>query len=140
MWPPGYWWNHGLNGYISGRCFYDASLDPFQEIRDYALHYFGPKAGPMLAAYYDQWARHIDLAYRVKGDARDAERTMLADQRGRWIDPAVQAVREDAVLAYRVAKVERLHTLASAWRKSLGIGPRSASYARPGGWARRPNV
>ena len=112
MWPPGYWWNHGLNGYIAGRCFYDASLDPFQEIRDHAMHYFGPRAGPLIGSYYDQWARQIDLAYRVKGDARDAERAMLADQRRRWIDPAVQAVRNDAVLAHRVAKVERLHTLA----------------------------
>lgn len=112
MWPPGYWWNHGLNGYLGGRCFYDASLDPYKEIEDYALHYYGKDAGPLIGTYYKQWASNVDLAYRVKGDARDGERAMLAQQRAKFIDPAMDAVARDPVLDYRVSKVEKLHTLA----------------------------
>jgi hypothetical protein len=112
FWPPGYWWNHGLNGHISGHCFYDAALDPFDVIRDYAMHYFGPQAGPLLADYYTQWAREIDLAYRVKDDPRDSDRAMLAAQRTKWIDPAVAATQGNPVLSRRVGKVEKLHALA----------------------------
>lgn len=114
MWSPGYWWNHSLNGYLAGRCFYDPALDPWADLKDYAMHYFGPKAGPLLGEYYTAWARNVDLAYRVRGDAREGERSTLADQRRRLIDPALQAVADDAVLAYRVGKVEKLHGLAEA--------------------------
>lgn len=112
MWSPGYWWNHGLNGYLAGRCFYDASIDPFDEIKEYAVDYFGKDAGPLLADYYDQWAREIDLAYRVRDGSRDEDRAMLARQRREWIDAAVVLVKSDAVLSHRVGKVEKLHTLA----------------------------
>jgi hypothetical protein len=112
MWPPGYWWNHSLNGHIAGRCLYDVSLDPYKEIRSYAVGYFGPDAGPLLGAYYEQWAREVGLAYRVKDNATDADRAMLAAQRKQWIDPAVALVAGNPILAYRVAKVERLHRLA----------------------------
>ncbi len=112
MWSPGYWWNHSLNGYLAGRCFYDASLDPFKEIDDYAVNYFGPRAGPLIARYYEQWAREVDLAYRVKGESREQDRAMLAAQRKDWIDPAAEAVKGEPLLSYRVSKVARLHTLA----------------------------
>jgi hypothetical protein len=112
MWSPGYWWNHSLNGYLAGRCFYNAALDPYQEIRDYAAHYFGPAAAPALAAYDEQWARQIDLAYHVRDGATDADRTMLATQRRQWIQPAVAATEGNPLYAYRVGKVEKLHTLA----------------------------
>jgi hypothetical protein len=121
MWPPGYWWNHGLNGYLAGRCFFDASLDPYREIHDYALHYFGPDAGPALAAYYEQWARQIDLAYHVRGGAQDADVAMLAEQRAKWLDPARKAVTGGAVYSYRVANVERLHRLAELMAKASRV-------------------
>lgn len=112
MWPPGYWWNHSLNGYVAGRCFYDASLDPWNEIHDFALHYYGPKAGLLLGDYLEEWGRHVDLAYSLRGTAGEMESKMLAGQRARLIDPAVKAVEDDLILRYRVAKVEKLHTLA----------------------------
>lgn len=112
MYPFGYWWNHGLNGYLAGRCYYDESADPFAGIHDYTVHYFGPKAGPLLGKYYEQWAREIDLAYRVKNDALDSHRAMLAAHRREWIDPAAAVVKDDRVLSHRVGKVEKLHTLA----------------------------
>jgi hypothetical protein len=112
MWPRGYWWNHGLNGYLGGRCFYDFSLNPYDVLQDYALHYFGPDAGPLLARYFEAWARNPELCYRVRGDSRDSDRAALAEQRRQWVSPAVQAATNDPVIALRVGKVEKLHTLA----------------------------
>ncbi|MCC6127154.1 MAG: DUF4838 domain-containing protein [Pirellulales bacterium] len=118
MWPPGYWWNHGLNGYLAGRCFFDPSLDPYREIHDYARHYFGPAAGPALAAYYEQWARQIDLAYRVRGGASEADVAMLAAQRAKWLQPAMTAAKDDAPYAYRLSKVKQLHAIAERMAES----------------------
>jgi hypothetical protein len=118
LWPPGYWWNHGLNGYLAGRCFFDTSLDPYKELHDYALHYFGPEAGPALAAYEEQWARQIDLAYHVRGGAQEADVAMLAEQRAKWIDPATNAAKSNVFYAYRLAKVEKLHKLAELMAKA----------------------
>ena len=87
MYSPGYWWNHSLNGYIAGRCFYDVSLSPRDEIADYATNYFGPKAGPLLAKYYKEWADNIELSYRVRGEARNQDRQMLARERKELIRP-----------------------------------------------------
>jgi hypothetical protein len=112
MWPRGYWWNHGLNGYLAGRCFYDFALNPYKVLRDYALHYFGPNSGAMLANYLDAWARDPELCYRVRGDSRDCDRAALAEQRNRWLDPATQAATAEPTAAHRVAKLEKLHTLA----------------------------
>ncbi len=112
MWPLGYWWNHGLNGYLGGICLYDVTIDPYQAIHDYALHYFGPEAGLLLAAYYVEWAQQVELAYKIRDDAEDKHREMLAAQRRNWIEPAVLAVSDDPVLSHRVGKVEKLHTAA----------------------------
>jgi len=112
MWPRGYWWNHGLNGYLAGRCFYDFSLSPYDLLRDYARCYFGPQAGPLLADYFEAWARDPELCYRVRGGSRDSDRATLADQRGRLLEPAAKLVTDDRLLACRLGKVEKLHTLA----------------------------
>jgi hypothetical protein len=112
MWPRGYWWNHSLNGYLAGRCFYDFSLSPYDLLCDYARHYFGPEAGPLLADYFEAWARDPELCYRVRGGSRDSDRATLTDQRKRLLEPATRLVANDRKLAYRVGKVEKLHTLA----------------------------
>jgi hypothetical protein len=112
MWPRGYWWNHSLNGYLAGRCFYDFSLSPYDLLRDYARQYFGPQAGPLLADYFEAWARDPELCYRVRGGSRDSDRAALADQRKRLLEPAVKLAASDRLLAYRLGKVEKLHTLA----------------------------
>ena len=114
MWPPGYWWNHGLNAYLTGRCFYDASLDPWAEIGDYARRYYGEAAGAFLARYHEEWARDLDLAYRVRDGCGERERKILARQRADLIDPAVAAARGDPVLDRRVGKIAKLHALAES--------------------------
>jgi len=112
MWPRGYWWNHSLNGYLGGKCFYDVSLDPYELIHDYALNYFGKDAGPLLGKYFEQWARNVDLSYHVRGDSTDKERAMLATQRKELLEPAMKLVKNNSVLERRVGKVEKLHSLA----------------------------
>jgi hypothetical protein len=81
-------------------------------LKDYAVRYYGPKAGPLIGTYYTEWARNPDLAYRVKDDARLEYRETVARQRKKFIDPALRAARTDRVLAHRVGKVAKLHTLA----------------------------
>lgn len=112
IYPPGYWWNHALNGYIAGRVFYDASLVPVEEIKDYASHYFGKEAGPLLAAYYTEWANHIGLSYHIRGGAKQKDHDMLASERRKWIDPAIKVTKNDKIYGYRVGKVAKLHALA----------------------------
>lgn len=112
MWPKGYWWNHSFNNYMAGRCFYDASLAPREVLRDYAMSYYGPDAGPLILDYYEQWADEINLPYRVKDDSQASDRAMLAEQRRKWIDPAVAATENDPVYAHRVGKVAILHDAA----------------------------
>lgn len=112
IYPSGYWWNHGLNTYLSARCFYDASLDPFAVVQDYATHYYGPAASPLLARYFDQWAKDPDLAYHLRGAITRQDRETLARQRRELIDPAIKASKGDSVYSYRVGKIAALHGLA----------------------------
>ncbi len=148
VWPPGYWWNHGFNNYMAGICYYDFSRDPYDVIRDYALHYFGKDAGPLLAAYLAQWATEVDLPYRVKDGTTEADRAMLDQQRRFYIEPAVEAVRSDPLLSHRVGKVAKLHDLAERldelhrrhakisrlreageFEKASGLIPKARTYA-----------
>jgi hypothetical protein len=114
IYPRGYWWNHSLNAYLGGRTFYDAAYDPYAEIRDYALKYYGKDAGPFIAEYYRQWAKNIELSYRVRDDSREEDRITLAQQRRQYIEPAIAAAKSSKVYAYRVNKVAKLHTLAES--------------------------
>ncbi len=66
----------------------------------------------MLADYFEAWARDPELCYRVRGGSRDSDRAALADQRKRLLEPAVKLVANDRLIAYRLGKVEKLHTLA----------------------------
>lgn len=112
MYPPGYWWNHALNGYLAGRMFYDVSLAPGELIDDFALNYFGKDAGPLISKYYKEWADNIDLSYRVRDGATREDAEILARQRRDWIDPAFKKTRDDKRYHYRVNKVVALHCIA----------------------------
>jgi hypothetical protein len=112
MYSKGYWWNHGYNVSLSGRAFYDVSLDPVAEVRDYALQYFGPQAGPLMAEYYDEWSKNIDMTYRLRGGSTDKDRELLADEQKRLIEPAIALAGDHGPFAYRVSKLAKLHELA----------------------------
>ena len=112
MYPRGYWWNHGLNGYLAGRCFYDAATSPYDLVHDYGRKYFGPQAGELMGNYFEQWGRRCNLSYHIRGDATDEDRRILAEQRTLFLEPALAAVKGDLVLFARVGRVEKLHALA----------------------------
>lgn len=133
MWAPGYWWNHSLNAYIGGRVFYDVSLDPFSQIQDYGLHYFGKEAGPLLVRYYEAWATNVALSYRIfSGRTNDDDRKQLSWERGNLIDPAVEATKNDPLLSYRVSKVEKLHALAEKIAETQGYKQRIQALRETG--------
>jgi len=111
LFPEGYWWNSGLNMYLAGKSFYDDSLDPLELLEDYARSYYGPNVGPHMSAYYRQWAEHPNLAYRVRGGATSADRDLLTRLRKEFLDRATEAAT-DPPYAYRLQKVEKLHSLA----------------------------
>ena len=138
MWPRGYWWNHSLNGYLAGHCFYDFAQNPYDLLRDYALHYFGPAAGPLLAEYFEAWARNPELCYRVRGDSRDSDRAALADQRRRLLDPGSQTggQRRRLGLPHCQGREIAYAGRASAW-KSTASAPKSRPCAAPGNSTRR---
>ncbi|RYZ99126.1 MAG: DUF4838 domain-containing protein [Sphingobacteriaceae bacterium] len=112
--PKGYWWNHGLNAYLGGRNYYDETYDPYADIRDYGVNYFGKAAGPYMADYYQEWAKNIELSYRVKDNATKEDRAALAAQRKNFIEPAIAAAKNNQLYAYRVNRVVQLHTLAES--------------------------
>ena len=99
MYPKGYWWNHGLNAYLAGRCFYDATINPYDLIHDYGRNYFGEKAGALLGDYLEQWGRRCDLSYHIRGGATDEDRAILAEQRKRFLEPAMMEAKDDPVLS-----------------------------------------
>jgi hypothetical protein len=121
MYPPGYWWNWGLNNYLAGICFYDPSADAFDLVSDYAEKYYGTKAGPMMAQYYREWTENLDLAYSVRGGATDKDRATLARQRKECIEPALVAAEGDPVITYRLGKIEKLHALAEQLTAIQGL-------------------
>ena len=137
IYSPGYWWNHGLNTYLAARSFYDFALDPFAVIDDYATHYYRA-AGPLLARYYDEWARDPDLGYRIRGGTTAADRATLFRQRRKLLKPALAAVADDAVATHRVDKVARLHALAEhqaechRLRHQVELARHAGDFARAG--------
>ena len=112
MWPKDYWWNHSLNAMLGGRCLYDVTLDPYELTKQIARRYFGPGAGELLAEYWDEWGRNVELAYAVRDGSKPADRETLARQRRELIEPAVAAASADPVFAHRAGKVEKLHRMA----------------------------
>jgi hypothetical protein len=135
MYPRGYWWNHGLNAWLAGRAFHDVSASPLDGIREWALSYFGPRAGPLLGAMYDDWARDVDLGYRIRGGARPDDRALLAAWRKDRIEPAAKLVSGDPVLARRVARVEALHGLAEMQLDAQAIHEEVRAARGRGDWA-----
>jgi hypothetical protein len=112
LYPDGSWWRETMNGYLAGRTFHDAALDPTATLRDYALRYHGPEAGPLMAEYYLAWARSPELAMKSNGVALPEDRAVLRTQRERFLDPAIARSAGDPVLRHRMEKVDTLHRLA----------------------------
>jgi len=107
--PFGFWWNNAINVCMGGIYpYYYPKRDPRSEVRHYALNYYGPKAGPILAEFYlitgDN--RNLDRTYRAsRGEADEWDVIWLADMRS-IIARAKQLAAKDPVYAYRVSKLD----------------------------------
>ncbi|MEO6149385.1 MAG: DUF4838 domain-containing protein [Mucilaginibacter sp.] len=112
MWAPRFWWNHSFNGYLAGQLYYNAGLDPYKLIDDYAVNYFGKQAGPFMARYYREMAVNIEMSYRLRGgNTTDADRALLQKENINFILPALQKTAGNKLYNYRVQKAAKLHNL-----------------------------
>jgi hypothetical protein len=117
LYPDRHWRRSSLNAYLAGRSFYDASLDPFALLRDYATIYFGP-AGDLMAEYFDEWARFPKLGLVSRDRAKPPDLAMLRRQRAKWLRPAVAKVPSEPVYRRRVARLFNMHILAETSMES----------------------
>ncbi len=106
--PHGFWWNFAFNLGEAGKyAYYYPNRAPVDELRDYAMTYFGPKAGSLVTEYLMMFAanENLDISYRAsRGEATDGDvewlRTM-EELRKR----AVALAGDDPVVSYRLGKL-----------------------------------
>jgi hypothetical protein len=136
--PFGFWWNNAINVRLGGGIYpyYYPKRDPRWEVRDYALNYYGPKAGPILADCLLMIGdnRNLDRTYRAsRGEADEWDVIWLADMRS-IIARAKQLAAKDPVYAYRVSKLdmvmEMLIHLGPSRAKIIEIGKAVAETDR----------
>ena len=107
--PFGFWWNNALNVWLGGVYpYYYPKRDPRSEVRDYALNYYGPKAGPILADFFLMIGdnRNLDRSYRAsRGEADEWDVIWLAEMRS-MVARAKQLAKGDPVYSYRISKLD----------------------------------
>ena len=126
--PFGFWWNNAQNVRLGGIYpYYYPERDPQSEIRDYALNYYGPKAGPILSEFLLMAGdnSNLDRVYRLaRGEGDDWDVIWLSDMRT-MIARAKQLTAKEPVCAYRVSKLdmvmEMLADLGSSRNKIIEI-------------------
>ena len=107
--PFGFWWENAFNIRMGGLYpYYYPKRDPKSELRDFALNYYGPKAGPILAEYYEIIGDNANLekTYRAsRGESDDWEVGWLKGMQA-MIRRAAQLAADDPVYSYRISKLD----------------------------------
>lgn len=107
--PFGLWWNNAFNVRLGGlHSYYYPERTPEAELKDFALGYYGEKAGPLLAEFYHMLGstQNLERTYRAsRGEADEWDRVWLEEMRS-MIRRAASLAEEDAVHAYRVSKLD----------------------------------
>lgn len=118
--PFGFWWNNAFNIRMAGlHPYYYPERGPRGELRDFALRYFGPRAGPILAEYHEMLGsrENLEISYRAsRGEATDGDMEWLREM-NTMIERAAAVAGGDPVIAYRVSK------LALGMEMLLDLGP-----------------
>ena len=118
--PFSFWWNNAFNIRMAGlHPYYYPKRGPREELRDFALHYFGPVAGPILAEYYEMLGsnENLESSYRAhRGEASDGDMEWFRDM-NTMIERAAALAADDPVVSYRVSK------LALGMEMLLDLGP-----------------
>lgn len=118
--PHGFWWNFSFNNKMGGlHGYYYPNRTPKEELRDYAMHYFGPNAGPLLYEYFEMMGsvgeNNLEVSYRAsRGEAKDSDMHAIREW-DKMLERAAYLVRDDAVYAYRVAKQRATHEVLALW-------------------------
>lgn len=106
--PPGFWWSNSFNIRMAGIYpYYYPARDTRSELRDYALHYYGPKAGPIIHEYLSKLGDNANLesSYRAsRGDATVEDMAFLRQMQG-LLDRAAELASDNSLYAYRVSKL-----------------------------------
>jgi len=106
--PPGFWWSNSFNVRMAGIYpYYYPARDPRSELHDYALHYYGPKAGPIIHEYLSKLGDNANLesSYRAsRGDATAEDMAFLGKMQG-LLKRASELARDNSTYAYRVGKL-----------------------------------
>jgi hypothetical protein len=126
QYPHGFWWNFSFDMKMGGLFgYYYPNRAPREELRDYALRYFGPQAGPLLHELFvlmgSNGERNLEISYRAsRGEASDADMEALRawDQ---MMERAAFLAREDAVASYRVAKLRGGHAIVMRWAQGQRV-------------------
>ena len=132
--PFGFWWNNSFNVRMGGLYpYYYPSRDPRSELKDYAFHYYGPNAGPLMAEYLTMIGsnENLEKTYRAsRGEANDWEVGWFKAARGMLSRAAELA--GDAVYSYRISKrasgLEMLIHLGSSRQKIIDIEKAVADF------------
>jgi len=121
QYPLGFWWNLSFTLGEAGKfAYYYPDRAPLDELRDYALTYFGPKAGPLVAEYL--WMlganENLEKSYRAcRGEADEGDMEWfrsMEELRKR----AETLAGEDPVVAYRMAKLGAAQRFLLTWGDS----------------------
>jgi hypothetical protein len=106
--PFGLWWNNSFNVRLGGIYpYYYPKRIPVSEIRDYAFHYFGEKAAPLIAEFYLMLGDNTNLekCYRAsRGEADEGDVKFLKELSG-ILKRCAQLASGDAIHSYRVEKL-----------------------------------
>ncbi len=120
--PQELWWNFSYNMTVAGHfSYYYPNRTPMEILRDYALNYYGPVAGPLLADFYDMLGFHIEVCGRAHGgDASDWDMVILREFE-RMIKRAEQMVAGDELISYRVRKLAAIYGFMLNWAQSRKV-------------------
>lgn len=106
--PFGFWWSNSFNVRMGGLYpYYYPNRDPRSEVKDYALRYYGPRAGPLVDEYLLMLGsnENLERVYRAsRGEADDWDVIWLNDVRAMLVR-AAQLAADDPVCSYRLSKL-----------------------------------
>ncbi len=126
QYPHEFWWNYAFNLAEAGRFpYYYPERRPTDELRDYALNYFGPDAGPLLLDYFQMLADDLEISYYAsRGQARASDIQKL-QKAGEILKRAVASAKNVSTFAYRVKKLQAGHRVLLRWAQGVSFRERA---------------
>jgi len=112
--PFGFWWSNSFNVRMGGLYpYYYPNRAPKSELKDYALRYYGPKAGSLVSEYLLMIGsnENLERVYRAsRGEGDDWDVIWLNESRS-MLARAAQLAADDPVYSYRISKLTSGHDM-----------------------------